>query len=179
MVFTGVVSIAALESWILAGVVARGFALPAVVPVFGVNLPGVLAPFADVAPFGALSGLLVGIYDARRLAQQRSIAQLSRINETLRITTQEMVEEMDRSALEQAVCDRLAESEPYDGIWLGHYDAEASVVRPAAWAGIPYEYVESIRVTVDTSPTGVGAGGRAIRTGEVQTVLDVHADSTM
>ncbi|GGL25406.1 hypothetical protein GCM10009037_06230 [Halarchaeum grantii] len=176
---TGVVAIAALDAWVFAGVVAYGFDLPATVLVFGVALPGVLAPFSGVAPFGVLVGLLVGVYDARRLAQQRAIAQLSRINDTLRITTQEMVEEDDRDALERAVCERLAESEPYDAIWIGRYDPEESVVRPVAWAGLPDEYVAEISVTVDETATGGGAGGRAIRTGEIQTVPDVYADPTM
>ncbi|WP_435099355.1 sensor histidine kinase [Halarchaeum sp. P4] len=176
---TGVVSISALDAWIFAGVVVRGFALPATVPIFGIPVPGVVAPLFDVVPFGVLTGFLIGVYDARRLDQQESIARLSRINETLRITTREMVEENDRAVLEQAVCDRLAESEPYDGVWLGHYHDDEAVIRPVAWSGLPDEYVESITVTVDERATGGGAGGRAIRTGEIQTVPDVFADPTM
>ncbi|WP_135829749.1 receiver/sensor box histidine kinase [Halorussus halobius] len=175
----GGVAIAAFDAWIFAGVLARASTLPTTVSLFGVAVPGVFAPLFDVIPFGVLTGFFVGVYDVRRLAQQRSIAQLSRINETLRIATQEMVELDDRETLEQVVCDRLAESDPYEGVWVGRYHEADDVVQPAAWAGLPDDYVESIVVTVDESETGDGAGGRAIRTGEVQTVPDVYADPSM
>ncbi|WP_202614552.1 receiver/sensor box histidine kinase [Halostella litorea] len=175
----GIVAIVALDAWILSGVLARGFTLPPTVDIFGVPVPGEFAPLFGVTPFGVLVGFLVGVYDARRIVQQRSIAQLSRINETLRITTQEMVEADDREALEQAVCERLAESEPYDGVWIGRYHEAEEVVRPTAWAGLPDDYVQSIVVTVDESETGGGAGGKAIRTGEIQTVPNVYADPSM
>ncbi|GAA0299189.1 hypothetical protein GCM10009066_11700 [Halarchaeum salinum] len=170
--------------WMIAGVVAIGALNAWIVAEIHLFVP--FSPMFDpwreffsVIPFGVLLGLLVGIYDARRLEQQRDIRQLNRINETLRITAQELVDTSDRDELEQAVCDRLSESAPYDSVWVGRYDPDDQVVRPSAWAGFDDEYVESIEVTTDTSDHGRGAGGRAIKTGEPQWVPDVYADPTM
>ncbi|GGM55289.1 signal transduction histidine kinase [Halarchaeum rubridurum] len=123
--------------------------------------------------------MIVGIYDAGRLDQQRDIRRLNRINETLRITTQELVDKTDRNALERAVCERLTESAPYDAVWMGRYDPDRKVVVPSASAGFDGEYVESFEVRVDDSDLGRGAGGRAIKTGEPQWVPDVYDDPTM
>ncbi|QCC58735.1 ATP-binding protein [Natrinema thermotolerans] len=163
----GVASLCALGAWHFSIIIILGSSLP------------LLAAMLDVATFGALVGALVGIYDVRGRERQQSIERLHRINDTIRIATQELVNRTDRDALERAVCDRLAESDPYEGVWLGRYDADAARVRPSAWAGLEDEYVESLDVTVDDSPTGTGAGGRAIKTGEIQCVPDVFADPSM
>ncbi len=138
-----------------------------------------LVALFNVATFGALAGSLVGLYDARRLEHQQSIEQLNRITDTLRIATRELVDKTERSALEQAVCDRLSESAAYESVWIGRYDESDDCVRPAAWSGLDDDYYESIEVTVDDTPTGGGAGARAIRTREIQCVEDVLDDPSM
>ncbi len=171
-----------MVAWIVAGVAALcalgAWHFTILIVIFDSPLP-VSAATLDVATFGALAGALVGIYDVRARERQESIERLHRINDTIRIATQELVNRTDRDALERAVCDRLAESDPYEGVWFGRYDADAERVRPSARAGLEDEYVESIEVTVDDSPTGTGAGGRAIKTREIQCVPDVFADQTM
>ncbi|WP_049924348.1 receiver/sensor box histidine kinase [Halopiger djelfimassiliensis] len=168
---TGALSLSALGVWIFSSFVIIGFP--------------VMKPFLallNTATFGSLVGLLVGVYDVRGLERQQSVERLNRINETIRIATQELVNRAERIDLEQAVCNRLSESEPYEGVWIGRYDDDdgaTSRVRPAAWAGLDDEYVASVEVTVDDSPTGNGAGGRAIETREIQCVPDVFADPTM
>ncbi|WP_123536587.1 GAF domain-containing sensor histidine kinase [Halosimplex salinum] len=164
----GAAALAALGAWVFADAVARGF-----------TLADPVSAMLGLATFGALAGALVGVYDAGRLERQRSVEQLNRITDTLRIATQELVDETERDSLEQAVCDRLIDSDPYDAVWIGRYDADDRRVRPAAWSGFDDEYVESIVVTVDDSPTGSGPGGRAIETREIQCVPDVFEDSTM
>ena len=166
----GVVAIAGMNTWIVAEI-------DLFAPLEGWYEPA--REFLSVVPFGVLLGLIVGLYDAGRLDQQRDIRQLNRINETLRITTQELVDKTDRNALERAVCDRLTESAPYDAVWVGRYDPETAVVKPSAWAGFDDSYVESFEVTTDESDLGQGAGGRAIKTGDPQWVPDVYADPTM
>ncbi|ELY27707.1 signal transduction histidine kinase [Halogeometricum borinquense DSM 11551] len=164
----GVVALTILGGWVFVATVIRGF--PLIDPV---------VPMLNVATAGALIGLLVGVYDARGLEQQRSLEQLNRINDTLRIATQELVSNSERSALEQAVCDRVIESGPYDAAWIGRYDPTDSRVRPVAWTGFDEEYFESLVVTVDDDPTGKGAGGRAIKSGEIQCIPNVFEDPTM
>ncbi|WP_209452204.1 receiver/sensor box histidine kinase [Halosimplex halophilum] len=164
----GALALAAFDLWGMAGAVIGGF--PPRNPV---------APLLAIGTFGALGGALVGLYDARRMEQRRSLELLNRINDTLRIATREVVHETDRESLERTVCDRLVDSDPYDAVWLGRYDPEAARVRPTAWAGFDDEYVRSLVVTVDDSPTGNGPGGRAVETREIQCVPDVFDDPTM
>ncbi|MBP2250474.1 signal transduction histidine kinase [Halarchaeum solikamskense] len=166
----GIVAIGGMNTWIVAEV-------HLLVPVDGWYDP--VREFLSVVPFGVLLGLIVGIYDAGRLDQQRDIRRLNRINETLRITTQELVDKTDRDALEQAVCDRLTESAPYDAVWVGRYDPDAAVVTPSASAGFDDGYIESFEVTTDETELGKGPGGRAIKTREPQWVSNVYADPTM
>lgn len=145
-------------------------------PVLG---PLFSAETVDAATVGALVGVLVGVYDARNRKRQRDLNRLSRITNALRVATQEVVHADDRDALEQSVCDRLATSGPYESVWVGRYDPSKGVVRPSAWAGLPNDYYESLTITVDESPNGQGAGGRAIKTRETQAIADVFADETM
>ncbi|WP_126663861.1 GAF domain-containing sensor histidine kinase [Haloterrigena salifodinae] len=164
----GVLALSALGAWLFAATV-----------VGGVSLLNPLAAMVNVATFGALVGLLVGIYDVRGLEHQQSIEQLNRINDTLRIATRELVDKTERAELEQAVCNRLSESDPYEAVWIGRYDEGDAHVRPAAWSGFDDEYFKSLEVSVDDSPTGTGPGGRAIKTRELQCVPNVFEDPTM
>ena len=138
-----------------------------------------VTPFLHVATFGALVGVLVGIYDVQNVEHRRSLELTNRVNDTLRIATQELVNSTDRDGLERAVCDRLVASDSYEAVWIGRYDEATSRVRPAAWAGLDDEYFESLVVTVDDSPTGSDAGGRAVRDREIQCVLHPADDPAM
>ncbi|RDI72308.1 ATP-binding protein [Halopelagius longus] len=164
----GAVALSILGGWTVAGAVLRGF-----------PLPWAFVPILNAATAGALIGLLVGVYDARSQEHQQSLEEANRINDTLRIATQELVGNSERGALEQAVCDRLTESDPYDAAWVGRYEEGDSHVRPAAWAGFEDAYFDSLEITVNDDPSGQGAGGRAIKTGEIQCIPDVFADPTM
>jgi two-component system OmpR family sensor kinase len=134
----------------------------------------------DGATLGALVGLLVGIYDAREHHQRLRAEQLTRINDTLRIATQEMVDAADRAELEAVVCEHLTESDIYDGAWIGRYTPDDEYVRPVAWAEHDDEYIASLEVSVDPdNPAGQGPGGAAIRTGEIQPVQDVYDEPSL
>jgi signal transduction histidine kinase len=105
---------------------------------------------------------------------------LTRINDTLRIATQEMVNATDRDELEAVVCERLTESDIYDGAWIGRYVSGDEWVRPSAWAGHDGAYIDSLEVSVDPDDSiGRGPGGEAIRTGEIQPVQDVFAEPSL
>jgi len=161
----GIAVLEAVTAWMLASILAGGGAVPD---------PG--EALLNAATVGGLVGLLVGAYDARVREHQRYVDQSNRINNTLRIATQELVHADSRDEIERAVCARLTESAPYDSAWVGRYDREAAEVVPSTWAGIDDEYVESIVITVDDSPLGRGPGGEAIKTGELQAVQNVLND---
>nr|WP_272931394.1 GAF domain-containing protein [Halobacterium noricense] len=142
--------------------------------------PNPESTLVNAATLGGLIGYLVGVYDARRRQQQVRVDQLSRINDTLRIATREVVDAESRDELERRVCERLQQSTPYESAWIGRYEPGDDTLTPDAWAGLDDEYYESVVITLDEDePLGKGAGGRAVRTGEIQCSQDVFADPSM
>ncbi|AZH24520.1 GAF domain-containing protein [Haloplanus aerogenes] len=165
----GMVALSVAVGWLFVDAAIRGQDVPAAARTVG-----------NATTLGALVGLVVGVYDARGQCQRRRAEQLTRINDTLRIATQEMVNATGRSELEQEVCERLTDSNIYDSAWIGRYTPGDEFVRPAAWAGHDDEYIDSLEVTVDpTDPTGQGPGGESIRTGEIQPIQDVFDDPSL
>jgi len=134
----------------------------------------------NAATFGAVVGVVVGIYDARGQYQRRRAEQLTRINDTLRIATQEMVNATERNELEAVVCGRLTDSDIYDGAWIGRYAPGDERVQPSTWAGHDDEYFEPLEVSVDPDdPVGRGPGSDAIQTEEIQPIQDVFAEPSL
>jgi PAS domain S-box-containing protein len=99
-----------------------------------------------------------------------------RINRTIRQTTQRVMRAATRPEIERAVCETLADSEPYRFAWIGVLEDDQVV--PTAWDGIERGYLDGITITTDRSPTGRGPAGRAVRTGTPQVTDDVGEDPT-
>ncbi|WP_254831715.1 hybrid sensor histidine kinase/response regulator [Haloglomus salinum] len=110
-----------------------------------------------------------------RQQREDEIAELNRINRTLRETTQAVVQAESRDDIDQVLCEQLADSEPYVFAWVGHVTEDSTIV-PASWAGVDEGYLDSITVTTDRSETGLGPGGRAARTHEPQAVQNILED---
>jgi len=165
----GVVVLVAATTWLYA-TGTDGGGLP----------PNLWSTLANAATFGALIGYLVGVYDVSRRRQQVRADQLNRINDTLRIATREVVAADSRDDLERRVCRRLQQSAPYESAWIGRYEPGEETLTPAVWAGLDDEYYESVVIGIDEDhPHGQGAGGQAVRTGEVRCSQDVFADPSM
>jgi len=165
----GTVALVVTVGWLFADAAVRGQ------PVLGAG-----RTVLNAATFGAVVGLVVGIYDARGQCQRRRAEQLTRINDTLRIATQEIVNATERDELEAVVCERLTGSDIYDGAWIGRYAPGDEWVRPSAWAGHEDKYFEPLDVSVDPDdPVGQGPGSEAIRTEEIQPIQDVFAEPSL
>jgi signal transduction histidine kinase len=165
----GAATLGGVVGWLFLDVAIRGRPVPAAT-----------RTFLNAATLGTLGGLVVGGYDARMRQQRLRTAQLTRINETLRIATREIVDAADREELETMVCERLTRSDSYDSAWIGRYTPGTTEVRPVAWAGHDEAYLDSVEISVDPSdPSGRGPGGEAIRTREIQPVQDVFAEPSL
>ena len=104
---------------------------------------------------------------------------LDSLNDVVREITGAAIEESTRDEIEQVVCERLAAADPYGFAWIGEPDIHSETVTPRVEAGIE-GYLDEMTVSIDPDdPRGQGPGGRAIRTGEVQVVDDVGADSSL
>jgi len=116
----------------------------------------------------------------RELASQKKrLAQLNRINDTLRTVNQELIRAEDRTNIERAVCEKLVDSPVYTGAWIGRYELENERIRPVSWAGIADEYMETLDVRTGDSALGTGPAGRAVETGDVQAVDDIATDDSV
>ncbi|MFT4882814.1 MAG: PAS domain S-box-containing protein [Natronomonas sp.] len=104
---------------------------------------------------------------------QSKLADLNRINRTLRETIQAVLRAETRTGVKQAVCDSLADSDPYLFAWFGTLSDDREIV-PETWAGVEQGYLETIRITADRTPTGRGPSGKAVRTGDPQAVQNIH-----
>ena len=165
----GTLSLSVAVGWLFVDAGVRGWSVP--VP---------MRTALNAATLGALVGLVIGVYDARARGQRERAEQLTRINDTLRIATREIVNATDRAELEAVVCRRLTDSNIYGGAWIGRYEPGDEVVTPAAWAGHDDEYFAPLEITVDPDdPNDGGPGSEAIRTGEIQPIQDVFAESAL
>ncbi|WP_435118666.1 bacterio-opsin activator domain-containing protein [Halolamina sp. C58] len=110
----------------------------------------------------------------RELQRHNSrLAQLNRINETIRGIDQALVRSGTREEIERGVCERLAADDRFRFAWIGTIDESVEAVEPRRWAGDGQEYLDSRSFPVGT---GGEPTGRAAATGEVAGVDDVADD---
>jgi PAS domain S-box-containing protein len=113
----------------------------------------------------------------RELQRQRDeLDELDRINDVIRDIDQALVTATSREAVEQAVCDRLAASNPYRFAWIGEYAAEYTELTPRASAGVEAGYFDEVLDDGDGRQVEGGPGAEAMRTRTVQTVQRIHDD---
>ncbi|AGN00797.1 multi-sensor signal transduction histidine kinase [Salinarchaeum sp. Harcht-Bsk1] len=112
-------------------------------------------------------------HSARRRAEN-----LDRIRSVARDVNQALLRAETRKEAEEAVCQVIAEAEPYQFAWIGQEDPETETVVPRASAGADEGYLSSVEITTDDSETARGPTGRAIATGSLQVVQSVRESST-
>ncbi|WP_336038068.1 bacterio-opsin activator domain-containing protein [Halobacterium yunchengense] len=116
-------------------------------------------------------------YERRLAAQRERLAALNQLNGVVHGVTAAVIDQSSRAEIERIACERLAESDAYEFAWIGEADAESREVAVRASAGTD-GYLEDVSVTTDPDdPEGEGPTGRAIRSGEVHVVRDVHRDA--
>ena len=114
--------------------------------------------------------------EARRQAEKARAeretveALLARIDGLVTDVTSGLLSADSREAVEQAVCERLVETDEYAVAWVGDPEPAASTVEPDTWSG--GERPASFSVALD----GEGPVARAIATGELQVVSDESGD---
>jgi len=113
----------------------------------------------------------------RRLEQQRErLAALNQLNGVVQGITEAIIEQSTREEIEEVACERLAASDSYRFAWVGERDSRSGTIEPRASAGAE-GYLGEIETSMDPEDeTGNGPTGRALRTGEMQTTLDIHSD---
>lgn len=111
---------------------------------------------------------------------ERTNAELARLNDLntlIRQIDQALVQAETVDEIDEAVCDRLAESGLFEFAWVGDFDADAETIEPRAWAGID----SSSLADLTTEGDGLGSEGdpftSAFQTGETQIIDDIATDA--
>jgi PAS domain S-box-containing protein len=107
---------------------------------------------------------------------EREAAQHRRVSDLVRDVTRALVGAASREEIEQAVCDQIADSEPYRFAWVGSVDESNRRIRPRTSAGVEDGYLDDVTITDDESPTGQGPAGTALREGRVAVAQNVQRD---
>lgn len=126
---------------------------------------------AGSASFGALVGLVVGVYDAQKQRQQRAIRERERTLNDLHTTTRRLVRTSDRQDVaEHAVrAARDVLGMPINACWL--YDETEDALVPVASTDEATELLGEL----PTYTGGESLSWEAFRTGEVMTFDDVRS----
>ncbi|ELY60653.1 bacterio-opsin activator domain-containing protein [Natronolimnohabitans innermongolicus] len=113
--------------------------------------------------------------EAKLEQQNTELVRLDRLNMLIRDIDQALVQAETVGSIDEAVCNRLAESALFEFAWIGEFDTAAGTVAPREWAGITNTSLEQLT-------TGEEPGLRksqvvdAVKTGEVQVVADTATD---
>lgn len=87
-----------------------------------------------------------------------TLERLNRVNDVIRQVDQALVNASTRSAVEEAVCEELAQFEPYVCAVMSGYDQLEETVVASEWAGNEQDYLNA--VSLDTGPWAVAAETR-------------------
>ncbi|MDG5821449.1 GAF domain-containing protein [Natronococcus sp. A-GB7] len=111
-----------------------------------------------------------------KLEQQNSeLARVDRLNMLIREIDQALVRAETIESIDEAVCERLAESALFEFAWIGEFDAAGDTVAARQWAGIDGTSLEQL-TTSEESVWSESQVVAAVRTGEVQVVADTATD---
>ncbi|MFB6222802.1 MAG: bacterio-opsin activator domain-containing protein [Haloarcula sp.] len=110
--------------------------------------------------------------EAERREQNKELRQLKQVNAIIRSIDQVLVDAETCEEIEQAVCEKLAESQWVSFAWLGRQDATELV--PRAWAGDTASYLDAISLSLERKD-----GPPAVQTAqsEAMTVVPSAADN--
>ena len=123
------------------------------------------------------SEVMIVIEDfTEQMLHEAEILRLSRILRGIRNVNQLITRVDSEDELLTGACQILVEEIGYAFSWVGFIEEGSFDIKPRAFAGIEKETINSIPVKWDDSEYGEGAIGRAIKTGRVQVVQDVHED---
>ncbi len=110
------------------------------------------------------------------LGRGQYVQHLTRVLRAIRAVNKIIVTERAKTSLLEKACRTLTKTRGYKMAWIGEAEEQDKRVRPIAQAGIEKGYLAEIEITWDTSPTGQGPTGRAIRTGEPAVMRDIESD---
>jgi len=111
-------------------------------------------------------------------AQRNELSMLNRTNVLIQDIISALSTATSRDEIQEIVCNRLVESDRYSLAWIGERRGANERLVPLTVAGEAPDYLDDVEIRADESAVGMGPGGRAYRTGDVQVVSDVRNDES-
>lgn len=112
-------------------------------------------------------------------ALSQHVERLNRLYHTQSRVSQAIVHCREQRELFGEVCRILVEDGGFRMAWIGLADGVGAPLIPAACAGHNDGYLEKVRVSTDTAPSGLGPSGRAVREGRHVVCHDIATDLSM
>jgi signal transduction histidine kinase/CheY-like chemotaxis protein len=84
-----------------------------------------------------------------RRRTERLVSRQIEVNDLIWDVSQAVLRASSREAIEETVCEQLADSEPYVLSWVGKVDEETAAVRPKVSAGVERRYLDSVVLDAD------------------------------
>ncbi|ARS88830.1 GAF domain-containing protein [Natrarchaeobaculum aegyptiacum] len=111
-----------------------------------------------------------------KLEQQNTeLVRLDQLNMLIREIDQALVQAQTVGAIDEAVCEHLAESPLFEFAWVGEFDVTVGTIAPREWSGIDSTSLEQL-TTDEESVLGERPVVTAVRTGEAEVVTDTATD---
>jgi predicted DNA binding protein/DNA-binding NarL/FixJ family response regulator len=111
-----------------------------------------------------------------RVRHREQLESLNRLNRISQEIAHDVITTSTREELEQAVCERLVESDAYRFAWIGEVDRATDRLAPRTTAGMDDEYGE-FTLSIDDESSGAGPEASTARTRKLQVAQDVQMDS--
>ncbi len=113
-------------------------------------------------------------------ARKQVEEQLQKLNRTLKALSncnQALMHSADEAEILDEVCRIVTGDCGYAMVWIGFAENdENKSVRPVAWSGFEEGYLQTLGVTWDLKPSGLGPTGTAIRTGQPSMCRSMQTD---
>ncbi|MGQ3412575.1 bacterio-opsin activator domain-containing protein [Natrinema sp. LN54] len=138
-----------------------------------IELLHILAANTEAALDRAEREQLLRDHDRTLTRQNEELTRLNHTNEIVREINHGIAQASTRAAIEETVCDRLAETDRYRFAWIAADDDEPPA--PTAWSGIDAAYIDRIRGDGACAPE-ITLARETLETGRVQLVRDVLED---
>jgi PAS domain S-box-containing protein len=125
----------------------------------------------------SINGVVIYAHDVtERTEYEQRLQALNRLNEVVRDISDAVIEQSTRGEIEQIACERLAESNSYEFAWVGETHPATREIEQRVMAGAE-GYLDDVTISIDPDdPESEGPTGRALRTGETQTMQHVRED---
>lgn len=112
-------------------------------------------------------------------ALSQHVERLSRLYLTQSHVNKAVVRCRERQELFGEVCRSIVEDGGFRMAWIGIVEQAGAALRPVAFSGHTDGYLERVRVSADSAPSGLGPSGRAVREGRHVVCQDIGSDLSM